>query len=115
MTRVNLTHEARETIASLVRQDLAQRFTDDEFIFDPIVVLPEDNLYGDPDDPTEYVNVIIVFDGDQNRLDARWTSGMNVRIIPKLEEAGYPYFPVRTFIGKNTWKKSASRYLREST
>lgn len=114
MTRVNLTPEARETIAGLVRQDLAQRFTDDEFIFDPIVVLPEDNLYGDPDDPTEYVNVIIVFDGNQKNLDASWTVGMNVRIMPKLEEAGYPpYLLIRRFLKKETWKKRASRYLHE--
>ena len=114
MTKPPLTPEARETIAGLVREDLALRFTDAEFVFDPIVVLPEDNLYGDPEDTTEYVNVLIVFDGDQKMLDAEWTGGMNVRIIPKLEQAGYPYFPIRTFIGKKTWQKSASRYLRES-
>ena len=93
MTKPPLTPEARETIAGLVREDLALRFTDTEFVFDPIVVLPEDNLYGDPEDTTEYVNVLIVFDGDQKLLDAEWTGGMNVRIIPKLEQAGYPYFP----------------------
>ena len=112
MTNLDLTPEAREIIANFVRDDLAQRFSD-EFVFDPIVVLPEDN-YVDPEDETEYVHVLIVFDGDQKLLDAHWTSGMNTRMRPLLEEAGLPYFLIRSFIGKSTWKASASRYLRES-
>ena len=114
MTRVNLTQEARETIASLVRQDLAQRFTDDEFIFDPIVVQPFVDFFDDPEDATECAEVIIVFDGDQKNLDAGWTVGMNVRIRPKLEQAGYPpYLLIRRFLKKETWKKRASKYLHE--
>lgn len=114
MTSVSLTPEARETIAKLVQEDLAQRFNEDEFIFNPIVVQPFDDYFNDPEDTTECAEVIIVFDGDQKNLDAGWTVGMNVRIRQKLEQAGYPpYLLIRRFLKQETWKKRASRYLRE--
>ena len=108
-----LTPEARETIARLVREDLAQRFSDDEFIFDPIEVMPGDHYYHDPEDTKECVEVFIVFDGDQKNLDAKWTGGMNVRLWPKLEEAGYPYLLIRRFLTKETWKRRGAQHLKQ--
>ena len=64
--------EAKEKVKAIVRNTLEKRFADD-FIFDPIVVIPEVDDY--LDDPFEYLHIIIVFDGDQTKLDPSWTSG----------------------------------------
>ena len=53
--------EAKEKVKAIVRSALEERFADD-FVFDPIVVIPEVDDY--LDDPLEYLHIIIVFDGD---------------------------------------------------
>ena len=50
--------EAIEKVKAIVRSTLEKRFAGD-FIFDPIVVIPEIDEYGD-----DYLGIIIVFDGD---------------------------------------------------
>ena len=47
-----------EHVADIVRETLAERFGD-EFVFDPIEVIPKVDHDGD-----EYLHIYIVFDGD---------------------------------------------------
>ena len=93
--------EAKEKVKAIVRNALEKRFADD-FIFDPIVVIPEVDDY--LDDCIEYLNIFIVFDGDQANLDPSWTSGLIGRIQPHLIAAGIKEFPVPSFIIKSEWK-----------
>jgi len=93
--------EAKEKVKAIVRNTLEKRFADD-FIFDPIVVIPEIDDYSD--DYLEYLNIIIVFDGDQANLSPRWTSGFIGRIRPQLIDAGIEAFPVPSFVVKSEWK-----------
>ncbi len=81
-----MTRERDKIVETIVRETLAERFTDDEFVFDPIVVVPLVDEFGDGDGE-EYLRIIIVFDGDQKRLDPGWTSGLIRRLEPKLIEA----------------------------
>ena len=93
--------EAKEKVKAIVRSALEKRFAAD-FIFDPIVVIPEVDDY--LDDPFEYIHIIIVFDGDQANLDPSWTSGFIGRIEPHLIAAGIKEFPVPSFVVKSEWK-----------
>ena len=61
--------EAKEKVKAIVRNTVEKRFASD-FIFDPIVVVPEVDEYGD-----DYFHIIVVFDGDQVNLDPSWTGG----------------------------------------
>ena len=90
--------EAKEKVEAIVRSTLEKRFAGD-FIFDPIVVVPEIDEYGD-----DYFHIIIVFDGDQANLDPSWTRGFIIRIHIQMIDAGIEVFPVPSFIIKSEWK-----------
>ena len=98
--------EAKEKVEAIVRSTLEKRFAGD-FIFDPIVVIPEIDEYGD-----DYLDIIIVFDGDQAKLDPSWTSGLIGRIQPHLVAAGIEAFPVPSFVVKSEWKHM-ERHLKK--
>ena len=98
--------EAKEKVEAIVRSTLEKRFAGD-FIFDPIVVIPEIDEYGD-----DYLDIIIVFDGDQAKLDPSWTSGLIGRIQPHLAAAGIEAFPVPSFVVKSEWKHM-ERHLKK--
>ena len=93
--------EAKEKVKAIVRNALEKRFADD-FIFDPIVVIPEVDDY--LDDCLDYIHIFIVFDGDQANLDPSWTGSLIGRIQPHLIAAGIEEFPVPSFIIKSEWK-----------
>lgn len=101
--------EAKEKVKAIVRNALEKRFADD-FIFDPIVVIPEVDDYSD--DYLEYLNIIIVFDGDQANLDPSWTGTLIGRIRPHLIAAGIEEFPVPSFVVKSEWK-SMERHMKK--
>ena len=98
--------EAKEKVKTIVRNTLEKRFASD-FIFDPIVVVSEIDEYGD-----DYLDIIIVFDGDQANLDPSWTSGLIGRIQPHLAAAGIEAFPVPSFVVKSEWKYM-ERHMRK--
>jgi hypothetical protein len=98
-----LNQELRDKVAEIVRETLAERFSD-ELKFDPIKVIPAVDEFGDGDGQP-YLRIMIVFDGDQEALDARWTSGLIRRIRPKLIEAGVEEFPSPSFVGKSEWPR----------
>ena len=103
-----ITKETTNKVADMVRALLAERYQD-EFVFDPIIV--ESKF--DHDDE-EYLNINIVFDGDQDRLDIDWIIGLVGRMRPALLELGVTGVPGKSFIEKSEWEETfASRY-RES-
>ncbi len=95
--------ERREKVAEIVRETLEERFADD-LVFEPILVMPAVDEYGDGEGET-YLQIVIVFDGDQKLLDPGWTSGLIRRIRPKLIEAGVEEFPSPSFIAKAEWPR----------
>ena len=98
-----LKQELRDKVAAIVRETLEDRFAD-EFVFDPIRVIPAVDEYGDGDGEP-YLRIMIVFDGNQKALDPRWTSGLIRRIRPKLIEAGVEEFPSPSFVEKSEWPR----------
>ena len=104
MLKKTLTQEDREKVAGIVLEDLMERFADD-FAFDPIIAKLDVDQYGE-----DYLRILIIFDGDQDRLDPKWTSGLISRIYPKLIASGLPYFPNPGFIEKSEWQDFRRRY-----
>ena len=64
--------EVKDRVSAIVRDTLTGRFKD-EFKFEPIAVVEDIDEF--IDDEQEYIEIIIVFDGDPVRLDPGWTSG----------------------------------------
>jgi hypothetical protein len=98
-----MNQELRERVADIVRETLAERFTD-ELEFNPIEVIPAVDEYGGGDGET-YLRIFIVFDGDQKALDPHWTSSLIRRIRPKLRDAGVDEFPSPSFVEKSEWPR----------
>ena len=94
-----MNQELRERVADIVRETLAERFTD-ELEFNPIEVIPAVDEYGGGDGET-YLRIFIVFDGYQKALDLHWTSSLIRRIRPKLRDAGVDEFPSPSFVEKS--------------
>jgi len=91
----------RAKIVTITRKLLEDRFKDD-FVFDPIAAVPKIDEYGD-----EYVEIYIVFDGDQKKLDPVWTYRMVGEMLPELDDAGValPHYPGTSFVKKSDWKR----------
>ena len=102
--------ELCEKVAAIVGQELRERFAG-QLVFDPIRVIPAVDEYGDGE---EYLRVMIVFEGDQEALDAGWTSGLIRRIRPKLFDAGVKEFPSLSFVGKSEWPRLERSLKRAS-
>ena len=86
---------------AIVRETLEDRFKQ-ELVFDPVLVVPAVDEFGDGDGST-YLRVLIIFDGDQEQLDPGWTSGLIGHIEPKLVDAGIEEFPSPSFIERSEW------------
>ena len=86
----DLTREQLERVEAIVREDLAEGFKD-LFVFNPIWVIPyvSDAF---PDDPMDFLRILIIFDCDENKLASSWTVGMVDRMRPKLIGAGVNHF-----------------------
>lgn len=93
-----MTQETLENVGEIVREMLDERFAGD-FVFDPIRVIPTEGYRdGEP-----YLKIMIVFDGDQRRLDPGWTGHLTGRLRRKLTELGIEDFPITYFIEKSEW------------
>ena len=98
--------EVIERVEAFVRKDLEGRFKD-EFVFDPVIVNPELDHYGD-----EFLHIYIIFDGDQKKLDPRWTNGIEIRLFDQLTEDELPNTPGHSFISRSEWKKIYREQIR---
>ena len=92
-----------ERVRAIVRNVLAERFSEDEFVFEPIVVTRTDDKFGDG---SIFLRILIVFDGNGGQLDPTWTSGFRERIRTRLVAADIEEFPSVSFIEKSEWWES---------
>ena len=92
--------ETTERISAIIKQHLAERFTD-EFSFGPIVPVRRFD-YSDPEG-RDYLEIYIVFDGDQKDLDARWTLGLPGRIRSQLAEIGFTNMIMTSWVHCSEW------------
>ncbi len=99
-----MTQEQNEKVQTIVRETIEERFSSDEFVFDPIVVVPMVDEFGSDASGETYLRIIIVFDGDQKQLDSSWTSSFIRRIRPKLIEEGIEEFPSPSWVEKSDWQ-----------
>ena len=109
MLREYLTQEQLDGVSEIVGRTLRGHFGS-AFDFDPIVVKPDMDGYGDP-----YLRVLVIFDGKQKLVDPQWASGLIGRIKEDLLELGVPPYPSISFIKKSEWKVMGPRFLREGT
>lgn len=94
--------ETKQKVSEIVRIDLEQRLRQ-HIAFGPIIVQREIDEFDD--EAPAYIDIKIIFDGDQKYLDPQWTSGLITRIRPKLLEIGVDEFPLPSFIAKNEWNQ----------
>ena len=107
-----MTQQERDDIVrAIVREALAERFTADELVFDPIVVEPAVDEFGDGDG-SPYLRILIIFDGDREHLKPSRTAGLIREIRPKLIEAGIEEFPSPGYIGKSEWRRIYPKWQR---
>ena len=107
MLKENLTQEHLNQVSAIVGDALKSHFGA-RLDFDPIVVKPDVDGYGDP-----YLRVLVVFEGDQEDLDPAWTGGLIGRIKGKLIDLGVPPYPSISYIKRSEWKVMGPRYLSE--
>ena len=93
-----ITRTVTDTMAKLVGDALRERFKDDGLVFDPIIAERAVDHYGD-----EYVDIFVIFDGDQKKLDARWINGLWMMLDPEMEELGITSVPGISFVEKSEW------------
>ncbi len=90
---------AEKVVTRFVKADLDGYFKG-AFVFDPIRVETQIDYWGDGE---EYLEIIIVFDGDQKLLSPRRTGGLTSRLRDKLEDEDITAFPVLRFMEKSEW------------
>ena len=101
--------ELKDRVTTIVRDALTESFGD-EFTFDPVAVVDDNDEY--IDDDQEYVDVIIVFDGDPALLDPDWTLSFIRRIRSQFVEADAPQIPITSFIEKSEWLEAFDDFRR---
>ena len=89
--------ESTDKIKIKLQELLDERFGD-ELEFGPIVVRPRYDHDGD-----HYLDIYIVFDGDQKKLDPRWTLRLYTHLAPIAEELGYSSVVGQSWIEKSEW------------
>ena len=91
-----------DAIKAIVKATLVERFKDD-FVFEPIHVAYERDHDGDI-----YLRITIIFEGDQRRLDPKWTVGLERRLYPKLMELDIDRFDYidKGFVEKSEWDEA---------
>ncbi len=100
--KVRITEDMLAKVERIAQKALDERFADDGLEFGPIIAIPRIDHHGE-----EYVHIYIVFDGDQKRLDARWTGGLSRLILDHFDEDEMSRVPDKSFIGKDEWEERA--------
>ena len=71
-----------EKVADIARDLLNERFGND-LVFDPVFAKSLVDHYGD-----DYIQLYLVFDGDEKKLELDWTIDMVFKMEPALNEMG---------------------------
>lgn len=95
--------ERDEKVIAIVRRFLDERFTEDEFVFGPIVVIPTYDEWGPHATGELYLRILIVFDGDQKNLDVRWTGELGMHLREELLDLDIEEWPNFSWIPKFEW------------
>ena len=93
-----ITKTVTDEMARLVGAALRERYQGEGLVFDPIIAKRAVDHYGD-----EYVDIFVIFDGDEDKLDARWTNGLWIQLDPHLERLGITSVPGLSFVEKSEW------------
>lgn len=93
-----ITKTVTDEMARLVGAALRERYQDEDLVFDPIIAERVIDHYGD-----EYVDIFVIFDGDEGKLDDRWTNGLWIQLDPHLERLGITSVPGLSFVEKSEW------------
>ena len=88
-----------EKVADIARDLLNERFGND-LVFDPVFAKSLVDHYGD-----DYIQLYLVFDGDEKKLDLDWTIEMVFEMEPALNEIGVYDLPGKFFIKKSEWEE----------
>ena len=88
-----------EKVADIARDLLNERFGND-LVFDPVFAKSLVDHYGD-----DYIQLYLVFDGDEKKLDLDWTIDMVFEMEPALNEIGVYDLPGKFFIKKSEWEQ----------
>ena len=94
-TRID--EETTEKIGTVIRRRLAERFGP-EPPFGPILPVLRNDRYGD-----DYLEIYIVFKGNQEDLDPAWTAGLPSRISPDLSGMGMPGLVITSWVHGSEW------------
>ena len=95
-------------VGEIVRNDLEGHFGD-AFVFDPIVVIPKIDH-----DEVEYLHIYIVFDGDFDLLETRWTGRLYSRMRSRLLEMGIMSYTSESYVEKSEWEYLGERILKRA-
>ncbi len=91
--------EVAAEVEELVGLSLRERFAGD-LIFDPIVVQPAIDHYGD-----EYLDIFVVYKGGYEKLDLQWTLRFPIFLQSKLSELGVRCNPLVSYVEKSEWEE----------
>lgn len=94
-----ISREVADKVGKLVGESLREHFKDD-FVFDPILVEPAIDPFGD-----EYLDICVVYEGEYEKLDPGWTVGLTTRLGEELLELGVTGVPSHSFVPKSDWKE----------
>ena len=92
--------QERDQVRTILQKELDQHYRQHP-AFGPIIVYREVDEFDD--DAPAYINIKIIFDGDQNALDPYWNSGLIMRLRTELLKIGVTEFPIPSFIEKTEW------------
>ena len=88
-----------EKVADIARDLLNERFRND-LAFDPVLAKSLIDHHGN-----DYIQLYLVFDGDEKKLDLDWTIDMVFLMEPALNEIGVYDLPGKFFIKKSEWEE----------
>ena len=103
-----MTPEAMDKVRDIFAETLNERYAG-ELVFDPIIVKPDVDYYGD-----DYVRVLLVVNGDADLLDAEWDGTLIRRVRDKMIPAGIEEFPSPYFIADYEYRSFVKRGKVES-
>ena len=97
------TQEQMDTAAELLGAALYKGFQD-KFVFDPI-----DVITGFDEWDNEYLDIAVVFDGDQRLLDPALTTRAERQVRWALYDQGITQYPIVSYTEKSEWERPLRR------